>query len=146
MWPIADNINRLAVYFADQGKPELIPHASVPDKEGYVAPVGRRLGLGAYLHNGSVPTIEAVLNSEIRPEIWARDNRDPYAYDLVKVGMQYRPVSRDEFESSAASASRKPFLSKAAIEHGTNYDTTEFGHGNMGHTFGDRLIARGSTP
>ncbi len=140
--PIADNINRLAVYFADQGKPELIPHASVPDKEGYVAPPLVGVWASApYFHNGSVPTIEAVLNSEIRPEIWARDNRDPYAYDLVKVGMQYRPVSRDEFESSAASASRKPFLSKAAIEHGTNYDTTEFGHGNMGHTFGDRLSA-----
>ena len=75
-----------------------------------------------------------------------RDNRDPYAYDLVKVGMQYRPVSRDDFETSAASATRKPFLSKAAIEHGTNYDTTQFGHGNMGHTFGDRLSATSAAP
>jgi len=140
--PIADNINKLAVYFADQGTPELIPHASVPDKEGYVAPPLVGVWASApYFHNGSAPTIEAVLNSAIRPEIWARDNRDPHAYDLEKVGMKFRPVSRDECDASAAAAEGKSFLSKATVEHGTIYDTKQSGHGNMGHTFGDRLSA-----
>jgi hypothetical protein len=31
------------------------------------------LSTAPYLHNGSVPTIEAVLNSKIRPAIWSRN-------------------------------------------------------------------------
>ena len=92
-----------------------------------------------YFHNGSVPTIATVLNSTQRPEIWSRDNRDPHAYDLEKVGMRYRSVSREEFDKSAVNAAGKPFLSQAAIDHSANYDTKDFGHGNSGHTFGDRL-------
>jgi hypothetical protein len=140
--PIADHINKLEVYFTAQGIPELIPHAAVPSQDGYVAPPLVGVWASApYFHNGSVPTIEAVLNSETRPEIWARDNRDPHAYDLEKVGMRYRSLSRAEFEQSAAGAVGKPFLSRAAIDHGANYDTKGFGHGNSGHTFGDRLSA-----
>jgi hypothetical protein len=138
--PIADNINKLAVYFAAQGTPELTPHALVPQGDGYVAPPLVGVWASApYFHNGSVPTIEAVLNSSIRPEIWARNNRDPHAYDLEKVGMAYRPVSRTEFESSAAQAAGRRYLSSAAIEHSSAYDTKQFGHGNGGHTFGDHL-------
>ncbi len=138
--PIADHINKLETYYTSKGTPELSPHASVPSKEGYVAPPLVGVWASApYFHNGSVPTVEAVLNSAIRPEIWSRENRDPHAYDLEKVGMRYRPVSREEFEKSAAAAKGKPFVSQVAIDHGANYDTTEFGHGNMGHPFGDRL-------
>lgn len=140
--PIADNINKLATYFADQGTPELTPHAIVPPGDGYVAPPLVGVWASApYFHNGSVPTVEAVLNSSIRPEIWARNNRDPRAYDLSSVGMATRPVTREEFEASAAAAADKPFLSPAVIEHGSIYDTKRFGHGNTGHTFGDRLTA-----
>ncbi len=138
--PIADHINKLEAYFAAQQTPELAPHASVPDRDGYVAPPLVGVWASApYFHNGSVPTIEAVLNSQLRPEIWARDNHDPAAYDLEKVGMRYRPVTREEFEKSAAAAAGKPFVSQAAIDHGAIYDTQGLGHGNMGHTFGDRL-------
>jgi len=140
--PIADHINKLETYYTAKGTPELIPHASVPSKEGYVAPPLVGIWASApYFHNGSVPTIEAVLNSEVRPEIWARDNRDPQAYDLEKVGMRYRAVSQPELEQSAAEAAGKPFLSSAAIDHGAIYDTKDFGHGNGGHTFGDPLTA-----
>lgn len=138
--PIADHFNKLEGYYASQGTPELLGHASVPDKAGYVAPP--LVGVWAtapYFHNGSVPTIEAVLNSALRPEIWSRNARDPHAYDLQHVGMQYQPVSRAEFEESAAQAKGKLFLSQAAIDHGANYDTKAFGHGNMGHPFGDQL-------
>ena len=63
--PIADHINKLETYFVAQGvSPESIPHASVPDGEGYVAPPLVGVWASApYFHNGSVPTIEAVLNS-----------------------------------------------------------------------------------
>ncbi len=70
--PIADHINKLEVYFAGQGTPELAPQATVPAKDGYVAPPLVGVWASApYFHNGSVPTIEAVLNTAIRPEIWS---------------------------------------------------------------------------
>lgn len=138
--PVADHINKLESYFAAQGTPELSPHASVPSKPGYVAPPLVGVWASApYFHNGSVPTIEAVLSSGTRPEIWARDNRDPQAYDLDKVGMRFRPLSREQFDESATGAAGKSFRSQAAIDHGAIYDTKAFGHGNQGHTFGDRL-------
>lgn len=140
--PIADHINRLEAYFTAKGKPELKPHASVPDKKGYVAPPLVGVWASApYFHNGSAPTLDTVLNSELRPEIWARDNRDPSAYDLNRGGMLYRSLSRSEFEKSAADAAGKIFVSQAAIDHGAIYDTKGLGHGNSGHTFGDRLTA-----
>lgn len=138
--PIADHINKLAVYFTEQGTPELVPHASVPDKDGYVAPPLVGVWASApYFHNGSVPAIEYVLNSKLRPEIWARDNRDPHAYDLTKVGMAHRSLTRADYEASAAAAAGKPTMSPAGIDHGAIYDTTQYGHGNTGHTFGDKL-------
>jgi mono/diheme cytochrome c family protein len=139
--PIADHINKLETWMAAQGIPaESIPHAAVPPGEGYVAPPLVGVWASApYFHNGSVPTIEAVLNSAERPEIWARNHQDPYAYDLQRVGMAYRPVSRVEFDESAARAQGKSPTTQVAIDHGALYDTTAFGHANTGHTFGDRL-------
>ncbi|MBX3411186.1 MAG: hypothetical protein KF708_00605 [Pirellulales bacterium] len=139
--PIADHINGLGEYLAAQGTPqEMIPTASVPATEGYVAPPLVGVWASApYFHNGSVPTLATVLNSQERPEIWAREPRDPTAYDLDQVGMAYATVSREDFDTSAAAASGKPFFSQAAVDHSALYDTTAFGHGNSGHTFGDRL-------
>jgi hypothetical protein len=140
--PIAEHINKLKAYFAAQGMPDLSPHASVPDKDGYVAPPLVGVWASApYFHNGSVPTLDTVLNSPQRPEIWARDNRDPAAYDLQRVGMLYRPLSRSEFDESAAAAKGKSFVSQAAIDHSAVYDTKGSGHRNTGHTFGDRLTS-----
>jgi mono/diheme cytochrome c family protein len=141
--PIAEHINKLEAYFAAEGTPEMTPSASVPDKPGYVAPPLVGVWASApYFHNGSVPTIATVLNSAHRPQIWSRNPRDPFAYDLERVGMQYGEMSRSEFEESAAGASGEQFLSQAAIDHGAIYDTKGYGHGNMGHTFGDRLTAQ----
>jgi len=138
--PIADHISQLAAYYEAQGTPELTPSASVPSKSGYVAPPLVGVWASApYFHNGSVPTIDTVLNSSRRPEIWSRNPRDPHAYDLDRVGMLFGNVTREEFENSAAAAEGESFMSQAAIEHGAMYDTTEYGHGNMGHTFGDSL-------
>ncbi len=141
--PIAEHANKLEVYFKTKGAPaELIPYTSVPDKEGYVAPPLVGVWASApYFHNGAAPTLDTVLNSEMRPEIWARDNRDPHAYDLERVGMAYRSLSREEFDNRVAAAAGKSFLSKEAIDLSTIYDTKGFGHGKTGHTFGDRLTA-----
>ena len=99
--PIAEHINKLEAYYRTKGTPELMPHAQVPSTKGYVAPPLVGVWASApYFHNGSVPTLEAVLNSERRPEIWLRDNRDPSAYDLDSVGMAYRSLSRSELEKS----------------------------------------------
>lgn len=137
---VAEHINKLAIYYEAQGQPELAARARVPATDGYVAPPLVGVWASApYFHNGSAPTLEAVLDSSKRPEIWARNNRDPFAYDLVQVGMDYEPVTRSEFETSADAAKGKSFLAPAAIAHSTLYDTQAPGHGNMGHRFGDRL-------
>ena len=138
--PIAEHINQLVSYFEAQGTPELTPRASVPTKSGYVAPPLVGVWASApYFHNGSVPTVEAVLNSKLRPEIWARDSRDPHAYDLQHVGIKFTPVSQAELDERAAAAKGKPFLSQPALDYGAIYDTKGFGHANTGHTFGDNL-------
>jgi len=140
--PIAEHINKLKIYFDAQGTPELAPRATVPSKPGYIAPPLVGVWASApYFHNGSVPTIEAVLNSKQRPEIWSRNNTDPHAYDLKEVGMQYTTLPRSDFEKSAAKAAEANYLSKISVDHRSIYDTKEYGHGNMGHTFGDRLTA-----
>jgi len=83
---------------------------------GYVAPPLDGIWATApYLHNGSVPTIEALLNSEIRPVFWKKTGN----YDHVSLGhgFQVEPSKTDSH----------------------TYDTNLVGYGNMGHTFGDRL-------
>lgn len=85
---------------------------------GYMAPPLDGIWISApYLHNGSVPTLEALLDSRLRPAYWSR-NFDKPEYDYQKVGWQY------EVHEKA-----KPRA----------YNTTLPGYGNYGHTFGNRL-------
>jgi hypothetical protein len=86
---------------------------------GYIAPPLDGIWITApYLHNGSVPTLEAVLNSRLRPAFWSRDFNDPQ-YDYVNLGWKY---------------------TEEAGPRGTAvYNTTLPGYGNYGHTFGDKL-------
>ena len=93
---------------------------------GYVAPPLDGVWITApYFHNGSVPTIEAVLNSKLRPTYWTRDFAeeidagDSTKYDFEKLGWQ--------------------FQSLPAAGNKYTYNTTLPGYGNYGHTFGDRL-------
>ena len=86
--------------------------------DGYIAPPLDGIWMTApYLHNGSVPTLEAVLNSRIRPIYWRRDFEHP-EYDYSAVGWKY----------TTDTAGGKQV-----------YNTTLEGYGNYGHTFGDRL-------
>lgn len=93
------------------------PAKLVPYK-GYIAPPLDGIWITApYLHNGSVPTLEGVLNSSSRPTYWQRDFKKQ-EYDYVNVGWK--------FTSADAPA-------KGA------YNTTKNGYGNAGHYFGDKL-------
>ena len=86
---------------------------------GYIAPPLDGIWATApYFHNGSVPTLEDVLNSKNRPTRWSRsfDNAD---YDQSKVGWIYD-------------------TEQTKVDKNT-YDTTLKGYGNSGHTFGDQL-------
>lgn len=85
---------------------------------GYIAPPLDGVWITApYLHNGSVPTLEALLNSDLRPAYWSRDFDKP-EYDYDKLGWIY---------------TKEPQAKK------NSYNITLPGYGNYGHTFGDRL-------
>jgi Cytochrome c len=86
---------------------------------GYIAPPLDGIWCTApYLHNGSIPTVEAVLNSKLRPVYWQRNFDNP-EYDYEKLGWQ--------------------FVVKDSSFNRTIYNTTLPGYGNYGHYFGDKL-------
>jgi len=87
---------------------------------GYVAPPLDGIWATApYFHNGSVPTLAAVLDSSSRPSIWLRDF-EGRGYDVGAPGLVYEEVPSDTTDA---------------------YDTTVAGYGNGGHVFGDGLSA-----
>jgi mono/diheme cytochrome c family protein len=86
---------------------------------GYIAPPLDGIWVTApYLHNGSVPTLEALLNSKLRPTYWSRDFDHPQ-YDYEVVGWKF-------------TAQNRPGNSSV-------YNTALPGYGNYGHYFGDAL-------
>ena len=93
--------------------------ARIETFNGYIAPPLDGVWVTApYLHNGSVPTIEAVLNTGLRPRYWRRNFDNP-SYDYQKLGWQY------QVESQPGGS--------------TVYNTELPGYGNYGHDFGDKL-------
>ncbi|MFO0605595.1 MAG: hypothetical protein U0324_20605 [Polyangiales bacterium] len=85
---------------------------------GYVAPpLDGVWATAPYLHNGSVPTLTALLDSRRRPARWRRDFESD-AYDLTAVGWP-------STDGSAGDAN--------------TYDTAQRGYGNGGHTYADAL-------
>ncbi|MES2649754.1 MAG: hypothetical protein V4717_22945 [Bacteroidota bacterium] len=92
---------------------DLVPYA------GYIAPPLDGIWITApYLHNGSVPTLEGVLNSKLRPSYWSRDFKKP-VYDTLQPGWKHT-VSDKQYTRST-------------------YNTTIPGYSNKGHFFGDQL-------
>jgi mono/diheme cytochrome c family protein len=86
---------------------------------GYIAPPLDGIWVTApYLHNGSVPTLEGVLNSKKRPKYWSRDFNNAQ-YNYVNPGWKY--------------------TEKEQAGDNTVYNTTLPGYGNYGHYFGDAL-------
>ena len=88
-------------------------------KKGYIAPPLDGIWATApYLHNGSVPTLEDLLNSSQRPKIWKRSFNST-DYDTKKVGWNYStPLTKTDNQT---------------------YDTSLKGYGNHGHFYGDKL-------
>ena len=85
-----------------------------------------------YLHNGSVPTIAALLDSSKRPAYWSRKydasgTYDSNDYDEATLG--WNVTALDHGQSTEADAAVKKHL----------YDTSLPGYSNVGHTFGDGL-------
>ncbi|KFI22746.1 c-type cytochrome [Nitrosococcus oceani] len=95
--------------------------------EGYLAPpLDGVWATAPYLHNGSVPTIEALLKSDLRPTYWTRsfDSKD---YNDKALGWHYTELTYGK-EGAKDTEQRKRL-----------YDTTLRGYANGGHTFGDQL-------
>lgn len=94
---------------------------------GYTAPPLDGIWATApFLHNGSVPTLELVLDSGARPAVWQREDWDTTHFDQDALGWPFKslPYGQDE-----APAAEKKFV----------YDTSKPGHHNTGHVFGDHL-------
>jgi mono/diheme cytochrome c family protein len=98
---------------------------------GYQAPPLDGIWASApYLHNGSVPTLHSLLKSSTRPRRFARPpSTDFEHYDTRQVGWRFRELTDKEVTAMKSSAHTAHFL----------YDTSHFGLGNRGHTFGDKL-------
>ncbi len=89
---------------------------------GYIAPPLDGIWITApYLHNGSVPDLETLLNSKRRPAFWSRDFDNP-EYDYETLGWKYTA-----HEAPAAKLV---------------YNTNLPGYSNAGHTYGDKLSSR----
>ena len=81
-----------------------------------------------YLHNGSVPTLAALLRVADRPERFYRPPSTGFEnYDQVNVGWKFDLPT--ETPDPAAPIERRHSL----------FDSSRFGLGNGGHTFGDVL-------
>jgi cytochrome c5 len=94
--------------------------AQLMPTKGYVAPPLDGIWATApYLHNGSVPTLDDLLNSAQRPAKWSRTFDNTADYDAVKVGWKYTKET-------------------TKVDTKT-YDTALLGYGNGGHIYGDKL-------
>jgi cytochrome c5 len=92
---------------------------------GYIAPPLDGIWATApFLHNGSIPTIEALLDSTKRPTYWTRTFSST-DYDDAKAGWKYTVVDHGQATETEPAV-------KVRI-----YDTTLPGYSNAGHTFGD---------
>jgi cytochrome c5 len=111
---------------AGVGKTAYRDRIAVAKGSGYVAPPLAGIWASApYLHNGSVPTLAALLSANERP---VRFMVGGHALDLEKVGL------RLETDGSYA-RSYRPFAQPAWI------DTRAPGRDNAGHRYGEALSA-----
>ncbi|MBK1705153.1 hypothetical protein CKO40_11520 [Halochromatium glycolicum] len=94
---------------------------------GYVAPpLDGVWATAPYLHNGSVPTLAALLDSEERPTYWRFANAEP-EYDREALG--WRVEALEQGREQFGDLDERKWV----------YDTTRYGYGKAGHEFGDLL-------
>ncbi|HSS65512.1 MAG TPA: hypothetical protein VLS27_13840 [Gammaproteobacteria bacterium] len=89
----------------------------------YAPPLDGIWATAPYLHNGSVPTIESLLDSSRRPEKWAR-SFDSTDYDEKALGWRYTEPTVEPQDPE---------------ERRRIYDTSRHGYSNRGHSYGDGL-------
>jgi hypothetical protein len=93
--------------------------AKLVAKKGYIAPpLDGVWATAPYLHNGSIPTLEDLLNSSQRPKIWKRTFKSN-DFDSKKMGWNYVVLTTKSDNQT--------------------YDTSIKGYGNQGHIYGDKL-------
>lgn len=121
----ADHVERYNRSFYGQITPMVV---DVPISEGgYMPPpLDGIWATGPFLHNGSVPTIELVLNSAARPTYWKREDFDSANFDEDAVGWPFEELP---YGQDGAPADDRKFV----------YDTTLLAHSNRGHIYGDHL-------
>lgn len=108
--------------------------SSIVKTNGYVAPPLDGVWITApYLHNGSVPTLEAMLDSSKRPDVWT-SNQGAGDFDWDAVGWKNKPSDwRPRLDLKPRTA--------VGIGRG-RYDTKKKGNSNKGHYYGDELTAQ----
>jgi mono/diheme cytochrome c family protein len=95
---------------------------------GYIAPPLEGVWATApYLHNGSVPSMAALLDPESRPRYWRHVL--PRDYDEEAMGWRFEALQAGQ-EAEADPEARVRI-----------YDTTRHGYGNGGHLYGSDLSA-----
>ena len=100
---------------------------------GYVAPpLDGVWATAPYLHNDSVPSLAALLDSSRRPTYW-QHRVETREYDTAVLGWAYDALEHGKEGAADPDAAR--FI----------YDTTRHGYGNGGHNFGDALTERERT-
>lgn len=93
---------------------------------GYIAPPLDGIWATApYLHNGSVPSLAALLTPSERPDFWR--HTAPRRYDRVALGWAHEALETGQADEPDPAARR------------LIYDTTFRGYGNLGHSFGEDL-------
>ena len=94
------------------------------ESKGYLAqPLDGIWASAPYFHNGSVPTLWAVMNPTKRPNIWKRTEN---GYDEKKVGLEI-----EEFPAVPENLNSR--------QRRMYYDTSHVGNSAQGHTFPDAL-------
>ncbi len=105
--------------------------AQAQPSRGYVPPPLDGIWATApFLHNGSVPTIRAVLDSSKRPLLWHHlnvSNLKQSDYDQKNLGWNFNSIDADAE------------LQQLPIDKQWVYDTRREGYANTGHQFGDAL-------
>jgi mono/diheme cytochrome c family protein len=103
--------------------------ARLDSQAGYYAPPLDGIWATApYFHNGSVPTLEQVIDSAARPQAWTR-SFDPSAYDVASMGWTF--TASPGGQDAQSDPNQKKLI----------YDTTKLGYDSGGHTYGDALSA-----
>lgn len=129
----ADGINKIVMGFGIYRSP-----MSKPDNPGYTAMHMDGLWLrGPYLHNGSVPTLRALLEPPAcRPQVFYRGSdlvdQDHVGFVSLRCGEPPPPVLPGCAPVPVQSGCMPP-------DKGFRLDTRERGNGNGGHTFGTTL-------